>query len=92
VRLRDLTVGYRERVAVEVGAPHVTAVYRVTSRALELGRAHYTDLMDRLHVCQRENHYPGYGEGEMELELPAWLEPDDDENEDLTGLLNSEAA
>jgi hypothetical protein len=79
-------------VAVEAAQPHVAAVYRVNQRDIELGRAHYVDLMDRLHVCMRDNHWPGYGEGEMELELPAWLQPDDDENEDLTGVLNTEAA
>lgn len=79
-------------VAIEAAAPHIGAVYRVTPRAFELGRSTYFDWMDRLNVCQRDNHWPGYGEGEMDLELPAYLDPDDDENDDLTGLITTEAA
>lgn len=79
-------------VAIEAGSPHVGAVYNVTDEAFRLGRATYVEWMDRLHACQRDNRWPGYGEGEMDVELPHWLQPDDDENEDLTGLISKEAA
>lgn len=79
-------------VATEAEWPHVTAVYRVTPKAFDLGWSTYVELHDRLNACRRDNHWPGYGEGEMDLELPHWLEPDDDENDDLAGLIASEAA
>ena len=79
-------------VAIEAAAPHVGAVYNVTDEAFELGEATFTEWMDRLHACQRDNRWPGYGEGEMDVELPHWLQPDDDENDDLTGLIHTEAA
>jgi hypothetical protein len=79
-------------VAIEAASPHVGAVYRATDAAFELGRNLYVDLMDRLNACQRDNRWPGYGDGEMDLELPAWLAPDDDESEDLSDLIRPEAA
>lgn len=79
-------------VAIEAASPHVGAVYRATPRAFELGRETYVEWMDRLNACQRANHWPGYGEGEMDIELPSYLDPDDDESDDLTGLIDREAA
>jgi hypothetical protein len=79
-------------VVIEAAAPYVGAVYRCTDRAFELGREMYVGLMDRLNVCRSTNHWPGYGEGEMDLELPAWLEPDDDESEDLSDLITPQEA
>ncbi len=78
-------------VATEVAEPHVTMVYEVESRALDLGTTRFTELLDTLHTCRSNNYWPGYGEGVCQLELPAWLLPDDDENEDLTGLLKETA-
>ena len=79
-------------VALEAAWPHVGAVYSLTADALELGRETYCGWMDRLRECQRTNHWPGYGEGEMDVELPRYLMPDDDENYDLSGLVEKEAA
>lgn len=79
-------------VATEAAWPHVTAVYRMTAKAFDLGWDTYVELHDRLNACRRDNYYPGYGEGVMDVELPHWLDPDDDENDDLTGLISTEAA
>lgn len=79
-------------VAIESAFPFVGAVYSVTDEALELGEETFTGWMDHLNVCQQTNHWPGYGEGEMDVELPAYLLPDDEESDDLTGLINTEAA
>lgn len=79
-------------VAIEAAKPHVGAVYSVTDEAFELGETAFTEWMDRLHACQRDNHWPAYGDGEMALELPHWLVEDDDESTDLTGLVTKEAA
>lgn len=72
-------------VAVEAAPPHVVQVYRVTEDVLEFGRAEYRALLERLHACREDNVWPGYGEGEMDLELPRWAIPRADD-EDLTGL------
>lgn len=73
-------------VAVEAEEPFVPQVYRLTPEAYELGRSAYIGLLDKLNDCTRLNSWPGYGEGELAVELPAWMLPDDDESEDLSGL------
>jgi len=79
--------GYREMtgrelpwawVVVEVAAPHVVQVYRADEETLNLGRARYRELLDLLHVCQRDNFWPGYAATEMPLQLPRWARPLDD--------------
>lgn len=72
-------------VAVESEAPYAVQTYRVPDIALELGREHYRGLMDRLALCRSENRWPAYGDGEMELNLPRWAMPFD-EDEDVTGM------
>ncbi len=78
-------------VATEVAAPHATQPYEVHSHALELGQARFTELFDLLHHCRSQNSWPAYGDSLMQLELPSWLQPDDDESDDLTGLLKESA-
>lgn len=78
-------------VAIEAAAPHVGAVYRMTDEAFELGRTQYVDYMDRLNLCRTENRWPGYADGEVDVELPGYMLADDDENQDLSSLLKMEA-
>lgn len=66
-------------VAVESTAPQVVQVYRVPDEVLELGRERYESLLAQLHVCRSENRWPGYAESEMELVLPPWALPSDEE-------------
>lgn len=79
-------------VAIEAASPHIGAVYNMTPKAFALGEETVTGWMDTLNVCLRDNRWPAYGEGEMDVELPRYLDPDDDESDDITGLLNQEAA
>lgn len=72
-------------VAVEMRAPWVVQVYVVPDAILELGRERYRDLLERLAFCRRENHWPAYADAELELALPKWAGPSNDD-EDLTGL------
>lgn len=66
-------------IAVEATAPHAVCVYRARPIELELGRSRYRELLQRLHVQLEEERkregyvWPGYAEGELELELPEWF-------------------
>lgn len=71
-------------IAVESDAPHVAQVYRVPEQVLEMGRKEYRALACRLVQCRKENHWPGYADGELELPLPRWAANTDEE--DPTGL------
>jgi hypothetical protein len=81
-------------VAVEAVAPFVVQVYRVTDEQLELGRDLYLKHLAHLDVCRRESKWPGYAETEMELHLPRWAYPSEDENAEGFDLIigGSEAA
>lgn len=71
-------------VAVETSRPHVVQVYNVTDEQLESGREQYRALLDRLALCRSTNTWDGYGDGELDLALPRWESPVDEE--DVTGL------
>jgi hypothetical protein len=80
-------------VAVEKDAPHVVQVYRVPDAVLEAGREHCRALLDRLAVCRRDNHWPGFADGEeLELMLPRWSGVNEDEDADGFGLVFGDAA
>lgn len=78
-------------VAVESAAPHVVQVYRLNEDLLDLGREVYRDLLGRLRLCRSTNSWPGYAEAPMDLTLPAWAAPanDDDSVEGLDLVINS---
>lgn len=71
-------------VAVEKKPPHITQVYRIPEHVLQFGRDDYRGMLDRLHLCKSESRYPGYADDVLDLELPTWALPQDDE--DPTGL------
>lgn len=67
-------------VAVESVAPFVVQVFRVPDDVLELGRERYQQLLAYLSVCRRESRWPGYAETEVELVLPRWARPLEDDD------------
>ncbi len=69
-------------VVVEQVEPFCTQVYRVPDDILELGRQRYQALLNQLHHCQTENDWPGYGSGVMDLELPPWLQGEEEPEEE----------
>jgi hypothetical protein len=78
-------------VAVENEAPHDVVVYRVPEIALRLGRERYDRWLDQLAFCRAHNTWPGYSGGvELELELPKWALPADDDDPTGFGLEVSE--
>jgi exodeoxyribonuclease VIII len=71
-------------VAVEMAPPHDVVTYIVPDDVIEIGRADYLVLLERLKECRARNEWPGVGNGaEQVLALPAWAVPDDDDTSDL---------
>lgn len=61
-------------VAVEPEPPHLVAVYRVPLSLLEVGRRTYREWLEQATFCRSQKTWPGYSEGEMELQIPRWAE------------------
>lgn len=76
-------------IVAEKGAPHVVTVVNVPEELLALGRDHheygYRTLLRRLALCRAESRYPGYATTEVDLVLPKWALPQD-ENMDASDL------
>jgi hypothetical protein len=67
-------------IAVENSAPHNVQVYRMTDADMDLGRATYNALLDRLLECEAADYWPGYADGILPLNvLGLPMEEDDDE-------------
>jgi len=73
-------------VAVEKAAPHVVQVFRMSERALARGRERYQGFLDTLAFCKRHNKWPGYADGEVELDLAVWEQRELDEDPSGMGL------
>lgn len=71
-------------IAAETAEPFEVQVYTVPDWQLALGREQYTGWLSTLHACRSTSTYPGYSEGELELQLPRWAVPD--QADDPTGL------
>jgi hypothetical protein len=56
-------------VAVESKRPHTTTVFRLTERALEIGNRTWRLWWERLMVCEDSEHFPGYREGIVDLDI-----------------------
>lgn len=73
-------------VAVEPEPPYAVIVYRVSEEILDMGREHYSALLERLALCRETNEWPGYAdEEEQQLTLPPWALPRHD-GDDLSDL------
>lgn len=57
-------------VCVESKPPYVVTVYRLTERALDLGRRSCRLWMERLLQCESANYWPGYSEAVVDLDAP----------------------
>lgn len=70
-------------VAVEEKPPHVVQVYRLTQEQLELGRTTYRELLSTYNQCRSKNRWPGYADNELDVELPPYALPHEEDVEDL---------
>ena len=74
-------------IVVEPEPPYALQVYTVPERVLEKGRSIYRTWLDRLNVCLQTGEYPCYAEAPLELELPRWLDPVDEDDVDEALLM-----
>jgi hypothetical protein len=70
-------------VAVEKTAPYDVAVYRLNDEWLALGDEACARAMSRILECRKTDAWPGIVTGEMELDLPAWVELPEEDMDDL---------
>jgi hypothetical protein len=69
-------------LAVENFAPHVAQLYRVPDDVLEIGWRAVSELFDLLDFCRREKRWGGYFDAVMDLELPRYAYPLEDDPDD----------
>lgn len=73
-------------IAAEKSEPFVVQVYRLTPPQHAFGREKYGGWLSRLNQCRLSSTYPGYSEGELELQLPRREMPDEGNSTDASGL------
>lgn len=73
-------------IAVESEPPHDVAVFRLDDDALTAGAEEVAELLDKLKDCESAGQFPGRYPREVELQLPRWCFPDDEEVEDSAGV------
>jgi exodeoxyribonuclease VIII len=59
-------------LAIEDEFPHLSAVYELTPRAVDEGRAAMAKALATYKQCKEIGVFPGYPETVQELELPSW--------------------
>lgn len=59
-------------VVAEKEAPHVVQVYHVPDGLISIGREEYTKRLAIVASCRLDSRWPGYAEGELLLQAPAW--------------------
>lgn len=73
-------------VAVENVEPFVVQPYTVPEDLLDIGRTEYLGWLDKLIFCREQNWWPGYADSELELTLPRWAYPPEDQDITDEGL------
>jgi len=59
-------------VAIEKTRPFAAGIYWLSEASIELGRQQYRQALAGIAKCQREHNYP-QGYGEREIDVPAWV-------------------
>lgn len=57
-------------LAAETYAPFAVTSFRLTERALEEGEKACAFLMERLAVCEADDHWPDYAQDDVDLDVP----------------------
>jgi exodeoxyribonuclease VIII len=70
-------------IAVESGAPHDVAVFRVDEDVLYTGREQYRGYLRRVAGCRKLGAWPGRYAEEQSLELPPWARDDEEDAPDF---------
>lgn len=61
-------------VAQEKSAPFLVQVFVMKDEAIEWGRLLNRRALDTFARCLERGHWPGYGDGVIQVEMPAWAE------------------
>lgn len=64
-------------IAVESEPPHPVVVFRMPPEAIELGRKSLALWLERLRMCEENDHWPGYTQTVVDFQLPAWMGGDE---------------
>ena len=67
-------------VVVEKDAPHLTAIYRLPERMIEMGAIWTRKALATFVECQQSGVFPGYSDSIIDLEAPRWAEVQFDED------------
>jgi exodeoxyribonuclease VIII len=59
-------------IVVEKEPPYVTSCFQLDVTARLKGEELYMDELRRMAECRAKNHWPGYGDGVIDLSLPGW--------------------
>lgn len=73
-------------VAAEIDVPHVVTVFRVADHLLDRGRDMYQGWLYRLAECRRTATWPGFATEEIDIQLPPWAAPANEDDEDASGM------
>lgn len=68
-------------VAVETSAPFGVTVHRLSGRALEEGHRQWRAWWEQLRICITADQWPGYAEAVCELDVPAWIVNEEEEDD-----------
>lgn len=79
-------------IAAESSKPFTVQVYLVPERLIQVGRENYRGWLQRLNLCRLTSSWPGYADGELELEVPEWAVPEDEDDPTGLGIEFPEAA
>lgn len=78
--------GYRPQamycVAVESKPPYHVVVFKFTEALLELGARTAILWMEQLRQCESADHWPGYSQTIVDVDVPEWMVDDHDEEEE----------
>ena len=68
-------------VVCEKAYPFATAVYTLSKEDIDYARGEYVYQLERFAACRAANHWPGYADTAVQLQLPAWRKSEEVEVE-----------
>jgi hypothetical protein len=76
-------------IVVESAPPYDSTAYIIPSEVLERGREEYRELLAKLGECEAQDRWPGIAENEVRFELPAYMNDDEDDEDDAEENLDA---
>lgn len=66
-------------IGCESKPPHPVTVLHLTPQVVELARKTLALWTERLRTCEENDFWPSYSQGVVELDAPAWMYPEDED-------------